>query len=114
MGEVIIDRVKVKPPTRKDHLLKVPRQVLFMSQDDVWRKARDNNELIEHHLHRSADLERGLVLEHSGIVCDSCGEPIPQPYVWCLIIGGHCWGTLCQSCVDRYHSGKPRYVLAPP
>lgn len=111
---VTIDKIRLEPPTRKDHLLKVPRQALFISQLDEWRQAKDDEELIEYHLHRTANLDTRKILTYSAIVCDSCNDPIPYPYIWCLIIGGsYSWGTLCEECKNKYHSKLPQYVLAP-
>jgi len=111
MPIVQIDNYKVEVPLRKDHLLKVPRQMLMMSREDEWRQAKDDNELIEYHLNRSADLDTGKILTHSGIICDSCNDPIPYPYIWLLIIEGDSWGTLCENCKNKYHSKLPQFVL---
>jgi len=109
---VVIERVKYAPPTRKAHLVKVPRFGLFLSARDTYEPIEDEEErlklLTEGRAHCG---DRFLV--SSGIVCDACGDPILTRYVWVLVLNFPWipWGTLCQSCKERYHNDKPAYVL---
>lgn len=99
MVKVRIDRVVFDAPTRKDHLMKVPRKALFLSRNDEGRYF-DESEMV----HK---------VRHSGIVCDSCSDPIPYPYVWVLVLCNpmRACGTLCENCKSRYWSEKPAYVM---
>jgi len=91
---VRIERVEYEAPIRGDHLVKVPRECLFRSADDIREKGK---------------------LLISGIVCDACNSAILTPYVWVLVLCNPMrpWGVLCVNCIERYHKRlKDRmYVL---
>ena len=107
--KIQIDKIAYEAPTRGDHLMKVPRQALYISQEDEYREPRDDDDLVDAFVNRS--VRDGKILASSGIVCDACNEPIPYAYVWVLILGGHPWGVLCQACKDRHWADKPAYVM---
>jgi len=110
--KVQIERFTYQAPTRKDHLIKIPRQFLYMSRFDEYKPAETEEELLKaaEQGFLSDDLEHGKILVVSGIVCDACNDPIMSPYVWILVIGGRPWGTQCENCRQRYHSKKPAYI----
>jgi len=97
---VRIERIEYNTPDRRDHLVKVPRRALYVSDLDgpvIFDEAEA--------VHK---------VESSGIVCDGCGSPIPYPYVWVLVIGGWPSGVQCEKCRERYHKDKPAYVIHRP
>jgi len=93
--KVRIGDVVIEVPTRKDHLLKVPREVLALHREDVYRKVKDEKEFLEAIHSRAFRIGEGgpEVLECSGILCDACGNPLMTAYVWLLILGGTAWGN---------------------
>jgi len=107
--KVIVDRLAYTPPTRRDHLIKVPRNVLYMSRHDEYRPPTNDDELVEALV--NGTVVDGKILTYSGIVCDACSRPIPYPYVWIFVAGGVARGTRCEDCRTRYHNNKPAYVL---
>lgn len=109
--KVRIDRITYEAPTRKDHLIKVPREALFRHIEDEYGRVEDDEERVELLVKAVAHRGLDLFLEYSGIVCDFCGDPIPYPYVWCLVCGGYTRGAICQKCKDRNWQDKPAYVI---
>ncbi|MBW2673828.1 MAG: hypothetical protein JRD89_10510 [Deltaproteobacteria bacterium] len=107
--KVRIDHIAYDAPTKRDHLMKVPRQALYISQEDQYREPRDDAELVDAFLNRS--VRDGKILASSGIVCDACSEPIPYAYVWVLVLGGYPWGVVCERCRQAHWADKPAYVL---
>jgi len=106
----IVDKLRYNPPTRKDHLLKVPREVLYASADDEYEYVADEEKRLS--LMVEAKPRRGNdFLVYSGIVCDFCNQPIPYPYVWILICGGYSRGVICEDCRKRYHNDKPALIV---
>jgi hypothetical protein len=91
--KVKIDRVLYHAPTRRNHVVRVPRKALFRSGEDV----RDAN--------------GHLVV--SGIVCDACNTPIMEETVRVLILDLSPWGALCATCKEKYHRGLPEYLATP-
>jgi hypothetical protein len=110
MPTVTIGRFKYTPPTRGDHLMKVPRTDLPLSAQDEFRKPKDDEELVEALV--KYGYTDGRIPVVSGIVCDACNAPILYPYVWVLVISNpwRVWGVLCEDCKAKYHKGKPAYI----
>jgi len=108
---VVVGTVAFKPPTRKrTYLVKVPRSVLHLSVNDEYEYVGDFERRVELLVEGIAH-KGDYFLVHSGLVCDSCNNPLKHSYIWILIIDGYPWGAICESCRQKYHSKLPAFVL---
>lgn len=111
MAKARIENMVFNVPTRKrTFILRLNRNMLHLSKDDIYVSVDDENRIVEH-LVKGYAHKGNKLLTISGLVCDSCGDPVFKQYVDILIIDGYGWGLICDKCREKYHNKLPIFVV---